>query len=530
MFGEYESGFQKFRRMLEEELVSSSNSTRRSAEWDRCARDPVYFIDTHCRTYDPRLAVAGLDPNIPFRLFDKQKAFIRWLQERESKHEGGLCEKSRDAGVSFLCAAYALHGWLFRPGFKAGFGSRKLEYVDKLGDMDSIFEKMRFMRRKLPEWMLPRGFKPAVHDCHTKLVNPETGAAITGEGGDEIGRGGRVTIYFVDEAAHLERPHLADASLVATTDVRIDVSTPNGPGNPFAVKRFSLSPERVFTLHWRDDPRKDQAWYDRTLKEKGPTVMAAEYDIDYSASLEGICIPGAWVRAAVELDLYPVGEHGADGLYIMQDRRHHRSVPCKGGLDVAEEGNNLSVFIPRWGPVVGDPVSWGKANTTETAWRARDEGIRHKIDELLYDVVGVGAGVKGTLKTPEKPLPFRTRGVNTGEAPTESVWPDGETSKEKFFNLKAELWWSLRCRFERTYEFVKEGKTHPPEDMISIPNCPQLIQELSFPLYERTERGKIQIEKKDDLRRRGIKSPDFAEALVISEAAYAAKLKEFWIR
>jgi hypothetical protein len=233
-------------------------------------------------------------------------------------------------------------------------------------------------------------------------------------------------------------------------------------------------------------------------------------DIDYSASLEGICIPGAWVRAAVGLDL-------------------PRSGKCIAGLDVGEEGNDLSVLIPRWGPVAGDPVSWSKLNTTATAWRARDESNRLGVQEVHYDCIGVGSGVKGTWEESERPLGFTARPVNVGESPTETRWPDGETSQEKFANLKAELWWRLRCRFERAYEFVTQGVDHAPEDMISIVNHPQLIADLSLPLVEYTENGKIRLESKEKLRRRGVKSPDFAEALVLSEAAYAVKKQKMWL-
>lgn len=778
-------------------------SREHAAERAKCAADPVHFIDSYCRTYDPRTAGKSL----PFKLWPRQVEFIRWLQAREAAQEGGICEKSRDVGVSFLCAAYSLHGFLFKPGYKVGFGSRKFQYVDTLGDLDSIFEKIRFMLRNLPTWLLPRGFNHGKHSCYARILNPESGASITGEGGDEIGRGGRCSIYFVDEAAHIERPHLADSGLAATTNVRIDVSTPNGQGNPFYTKRFSgVFP--VFTFHWRDDPRKTDEWAERTKKEKGPVIWASQYDIDYTASLEGICIPAAWVRAAVNFSV-PT-----------------KSARCTAGLDIGEEGNDPTVFIPRHGPVVGQPESWGKQNTTQTAWRARDAATIHGVAELCYDSVGVGcldgstlicgvpvaeldgqtkvrtllgysqssqgyrkgvadlyrvrtqsgrtvvvtashrfltptgwlplshlsigfpiaaddtedenycwgkpisswdrysrdhcpcvgqfpersadavgkawqrdelaslalsllfqyfglpstedfwgriadldyasrrqlllvfcellpttrrtlqqyflttsqirtgrlsdlmeyrlsghfvhgrhrfrfceesmrqcmtanrddgrprfdfatlatnsrqrsnhvsfslrysshcwddiqaiewvrkgefydfhvpvwqhyaaaglwhhnSGVKGTFNSAEKPLSFKARAINVGESPTETVWPDNQTSKEKFFNLKAELWWCLRSRFEKTYEAVTQGVKHKPEDMISIPNNPQLIAEISIPLYEHTESGKIRIESKAKLAARGIKSPDFAEALVLSEASFVLKLKEFWFR
>jgi hypothetical protein len=476
-------------------------------EYQRCAESPAHFVNNYCYTYDPRVTPATMR----FRLFPKQAEYLTWLQNLERSQESGVCEKSRGVGISFLSCAYALHGFLFRSGFKAGFGSRKLHYVDRQGDMDSLFEKIRFMLRKLPEWMLPKGFKFGVHDCYAKLLNPANGAAITGEGGDEIGRGGRTTIYFVDESAHLQHPEMIDSALTETTNVRVDVSTPNGNGNPFYLKRATYPSHRIFTFHWKDDPRKDEAWARKKRADEGETLFASQYDIDYAASLDGIAIPAAWVKAAMGVKLHP-------------------SAKCIAGQDVAEDGNDLSVFVPRRGPVVGDPVSWSRVNTTETAWRARDEAEKLNAAVLCYDSVGVGAGVKGTLNTSERKLRFTPMAINVGKAPSETVWPDGETSQEKFDNLKAELWWSLRCRFERTYEHFMGVKQHPNDEMISLPQHQQLAHELSIPKYFRSDRGKIRIESKKELKARGIKSPDFADALVLSEAYYVMRSNEAWVR
>src|SRR5262249_50856402 len=203
---------------------------------------------------------------------------------------------------------------------------------------------------------------------------------------------------------------------------------------------------------------------------------------------------------------------------------------CVAGFDVGEEGNDLSVLIPRWGSVCGMPVSWGRMNTTAGAWRARDEANRLGATEVYYDAIGPGMGVKGTWKEADTPLGFEAVGVNVGVEPTDAVWPDNRTSKEMFRNLKAELWWRLRYRFERAYEHVAQGIDHPPEVMISIPDHPQLIAELSLPLVEYTEAGLIRVESKEKMRARGVKSPDFAEALALSEAAFACRPRLFWWR
>lgn len=459
----------------------------------KCADDPVYWINHWAWTYDPR---ESLISTMPFDLFPRQAEYIRWIQEREQKQESGLCEKSREMGITWASTAYATHGWLFRPGFSCGFGSRKLDYADKIGDPDSILEKVRIILDNLPLWMMPAKYNREKHANYCKIFNVENGNTITGEGGADIGRGGRKSIYFVDEAAFLENPMSVERSLSQTTRVRIDLSTVNGVGGPFYEKRFS-GKTSVFIFDWRDDPRKNDAWLAEQYRKFDAATVAQEVLRDYSATVEGVCIPGVWVNAAVDLDLPATG-------------------PTIAGFDISDSGQDLNVLSVRRGPKVMKVIHWPGENTTETAWRARDEGNSLMVSEVYFDCVGVGAGVKGTWATSPEPLRFRAVAVNTGESPTDTRWPDGRTSKEKFKNLKAEGWWLLRTRFEKAYEFKVKGIKHPPEEMISIPNVPQLISELSTPKRFFNEAGKIQIESKDAMARRGIKSPDFADALVLS--------------
>lgn len=518
------------RRGAKIERRSAKLGATEQAELERCKVDVSYWINQYCVTYDPRLLESGKDPYLPFQLFPIQEGWLEWMQERAKRQQQGLVEKSRDMGATFLAAAYALHGWLFKPGFSAGFGSRKQELVDKLGDPDSIFEKIRVMLYRLPKWMLPKGFDDGC-DNFCRLVNPATGATITGEGGDEIGRGGRKTVYFIDEAAFLARPELVDRALLETTPVRIYISTPNGNGNPFFKKRFSGTIP-VYTFHWKDDLRKNHyeirdsdgellsigngrveevpagarvvyPWYEEKKATTDPVALAQEIDIDYSASIDGVCIPAKWVQAAVDahivLGIEPRGEIVA-------------------GLDVAASGNNRNVLTTRQGIVVKRIRSWSEPNTTHTAKRTAEHCVSDGVSVLTFDTVGVGVGVSSAFASNDLPFTFQWKALNGGESADASrYWDDGRTSKEKFLNKRAELWGLLRQRFEKTYERVVLGIAHPDEELISIPNEPELISQLSMPLRQSTSNGKEKVESKDDMKKRGVSSPDFADSLAYTE-------------
>jgi hypothetical protein len=505
-------------------------------------RDPSFFVNEFCWTYDPREP----SPFIPFDLYEDQAKALLWLKDLYERGKDGIFEKSRDMGATWLTAAFAVWAWLFKPGSAIGFGSRKLELVDKIGDPKSIFDKIRFIIRNLPGWLLQAkapGFNFKTHDNFCKIINPANGSSITGEGGDEIGRGGRTSIYFVDEAAFLPRPLLVDQALTANSRCKILVSTPRGANNPFAVKRLSQK-FPVYTLHWKSDPRKTAwlivpldweglidsdgelelgqegvdfidygigrppeppaghrviyPWYEELCLKEDPITVAQEYDIDYSASLEGVIIPARWLRACVGLSL-------PDGLSV-------------AGFDVAAGGAE-NVYLMRKGPNVSTITRWREEDPTAAAFRVVRMAEADQIERLFYDAIGVGAGVGGAMKLVRRALTFVWTAVNVGVPPTETRWPDKMKSKEKFANLKAELWWRVRARAERTYQFVMLGVNHPKEDLLSLPPGPDteaLISQLSGVRYFETETGKIIVESKKELARRGVSSPDIAEALILS--------------
>src|SRR6185436_5591944 len=148
---------------------------------------PIHWFNTWVWTYNPKLVgrrdpATGekVSPFLRFKLWPRQVEFIHWLQARMENEEQCLCEKSRDAGISYLCVGFALHQWLFNPGFSATCGSRSLDYVDKKNSPDALFPKMRIMLDRLPEWMLPEGFVRRKHDTKMMLFNPANEAVITG--------------------------------------------------------------------------------------------------------------------------------------------------------------------------------------------------------------------------------------------------------------------------------------------------------------------------------------------------------------
>ncbi len=491
------------------------------------------FIDHWGVTFDPRNIESEQPALVPFILFPKQREWVRFLIRKWKGQQPGITEKSRDMGLSWLCVATACTLSLLFKDMAIGFGSRKEEYVDKLGSPKALFYKARAFMRNLPVEF--RGGWEEKRDApHMRIQFPATGSVLTGEAGDNIGRGDRSSIYFVDEEAFLERPMLVEASLSQTTNCRQSISTPNGRGNPFAQKRFAGKIE-VFTFHWRDDPRKDDAWYAKQLDELDAVTIAQEIDLNYDASATGILIPNAWIQAAInahiKLGITPTGR-------------------TFGAMDVADEGIDKNAFAVRRGVLLQDVTEWsGKGDdifgSVQHAFGLADE---HGIETWWYDADGLGAGVRGDARVinearrgggnkPHTVEPFRGSGkVYRPEAAIPTAQPNAggrdrnDRKNEDFFaNAKAQGWWDLRVRFQRTFRavaLVADGQPNPynPDDLIfidgSMPALSKLTGELTQPTYTPNTAGKIVVDKAPE----GTRSPNLADAVMI---VYAPRRSSF---
>ncbi len=477
--------------------------------------NPVDFINDWGMTSDPRNVELGLPSSIPFLMFPKQEDWVVWFVDLWRQRQRGLTEKTRDMGMSWLCVAVACWTVLFHDGATVGIGSRKEEYVDKIGDPKSLFWKARFFLEHIPA-EFRGGWDRKKHSPHMQVSIPATGGVIMGEAGDNIGRGNRTTWYLVDESAHIERPQLVDAALSATTYCRQDVSSVNGLGNPFAQLRHS-GKVPVFTFHWRDDPRKDDAWYAKICNDNDAVTVAQEYDINYSASATGVLIPSSWVQLAI-------GSHLKLGIEPTGVRR--------AAFDVADEGKDKNALAGKYGILVDYLDEWsGKGDDIfGSVQRVFDACDAQRIEGFLYDSDGLGAGVRGDARIVNEQrrdlgrreiivAPFRGSGAVHD--------PEGEMVKDRknkdmFMNAKAQAWWALRVRFQKTARAVTmaaEGRDWRaeinPDDTISLsPDLPllgRLSMELSQPTYSQSVSGKFVVDKAPD----GTVSPNLADAVMI---------------
>lgn len=449
--------------------------------------NPADFISDWGTTSDPRNAEVGRPVDVPFLLFPKQREYIEWLYTQWKAREDGVTEKSRDAGVSWLCCAFGAWMWLFYPQTVVGFGSRKEEYVDTLGDPKSLFWKIRAFLNGLPKEFRPDGYNEREHAPFMRILNPENGASIVGEAGDNIGRGNRTSIYFKDESAFYDRPDAIDAALSQTSNCKMDVSTPNGAGNPF-YKKAKGGKIKKFIFSWRDDPRKDDAWYAKQCERLEPHIVAQEIDRNYEASVVNAFIAGDIVDDA--------------------QRRGPANFPMTGklrvGVDPARFGNDKFAVTIRRGRVVLKMVETQNLDSIQgAAWvKSLIEPYGERPEQIAVDEIGVGAGVVDQLKGWYGNIVV---GINS------SIRMDGDKKREEmvverateviYYNTRAFMWGEMK-------EWMKGA---------SIPMDNELKAELTSIRYG-YRGGSILLESKDDMRKRGVKSPNKADSLAMTFA------------
>lgn len=503
------------------------------------AKNPVLFIEHWCITYDPRNAGTDKPTKMPFLLFKRQKEFITFLYECVTLQNNGLVEKCRDVGATWLCCAFSVWLWLFWDGSSVGWGSRKEQLVDKLGDPDSIFEKIRIIVKNLPRFLWPKGFSDTEHMPFMRVVNPENDATITGEAGDNIGRGGRKLIYFKDESAHYERPEKIEAALGDTTRVQIDISSVNGTGNVFYRNRqagevwtpfvpMNRKKRTVFIFDWRDHPYKTPEWHEERRKDYADRGMshlfAQEVDRNYSAAKMGVILKRHWLDALVDAHKHPrlAGLGLDDGAWF-------------GAVDVADEGGDLNAFSGRKARVLKKLSKWGDGDTGFTTRNVVNHCTGLGPMTVQYDSIGVGAGVKAESNRMREAGIMRDDLSFVGWSAAGKVLnPEGRVvpkdknspkNKDYYQNIRAQAWFEFARCAEYTYRLLlpetdENYIADEPnvEDIISIsseigPMLSGLLDELTqVTAAPNLQTGKMSINKKGE----GEKSPNCGDSVIMN--------------
>lgn len=213
--------------------------------------------------------------------------------------------------------------------------------------------------------------------------------------------------------------------------------------------------------------------------EKSPSFTARVLGRFPDSSVDAL-FPGELIRLAQALILTP-----------------RETTPRIIGVDVARYGDDETVFMLRHGGrarCIYRSLDT-KPNPMTTAGRVIFAAREHGASKIYVDATGVGGPLVDRLR--ELDLPgIQVEGVNFGAAPLD---------KERFADVRAECFWNVRERMTQG-ELDIDGEDQDLEAELSV-------LKTAF-----TSGGKIRIESKDAMRKRGIPSPNIADALAVSFA------------
>ena len=245
---------------------------------EKCSRGAegcLFWINYFVWLYEPR----SLDnKTIPFLSYPYQDETIEAIIHSVEHKEDLFIDKSRDMGVTWIVLTVFYWGFLFKE-WSTLAGSRKQEEVDTLGDMSTLFPKLRYIHSNLPHWM-----RIETMDAFMRISAPLKNNSITGESTNEnFGTGGRYNAILFDEHAKWGGTAWAAwTSAAQATPCRISVSTPFGSGTKQAELRESEI--KQLHLHWTLHPEKKLGLYDITQEErdskelKGALTRSPWYD------------------------------------------------------------------------------------------------------------------------------------------------------------------------------------------------------------------------------------------------------------
>lgn len=481
---------------------AAESKENRAVIYKQVAADPLFFINNFIITYNPREKIKV----IPMVMFPRQEEMLLFIQDCYEKGSWGTITKCRYTGASVVCTAFMLHKLMFEPAFSGSLSSNKADSVDKLGDPDSLFGKLDSMYEWLPPWLKPFDWS---QNRKIKLIqNPVTGGTIKGYSGDNIGRGGRSSLAIIDESAHIERDVNAIAAMSENTDCAILVTTPNGKNNEHY--RLHMSPEvKSFMFQWQDDPRRDAAWAEAQKLKLGDDMFARELGCSFDTADGKSFIPLSMVESIIGADIKSTAYGSAFG--STSDRIL--------GLDLAKTGDK-NILCLRDGNTVVHLENLGHGEVDETIHKVLAFWQEHKFQKLVYDATGLGDTFKTIMQLVEPNYEGMFELTGYKGAGSSKSWDDNSnaTNDKVTYNLRAVSWRDMKRRIEKTSNIATgriPAEAVDPEELIIIPNHRELIEDLAAPSCE-FRGNKLLIESKESMRERGLKSTDWADALMYS--------------
>lgn len=260
-------------------------------------------------------------------------------------------------------------------------------------------------------------------------------------------------------------------------------------GNPTRNSGLFFKTHHVLATEWKtyhvsclDSPRVAKDFVKQIADTYGPESNAYRVRVlgEFALRDDDTLIPAELVDAAMTRDVVLDEKEGV--VY---------------GIDVARYGDDRSVLCKRRGNVVVEFRVWQGLDLMQLTGAIVNEAKIDKPAEMCIDSIGLGSGVADRLRE----LGHVVRDVNVSEA---------SAMNPQAAKLRDELWLSVK-------EWLNARACR-------IPKMDELRQELVAPTYTFTSNGKVKVEGKAEMKKRGLRSPDLADSLCLTFASIASRV------
>lgn len=335
-----------------------------------------------------------------------------------------------------------------------------------------VVQSDKIFHKSSPKEWWARAISPSV-----KAGKDEQAETLAGLHGDHL-------LIVCDEASGIPDPVYVplEGALTQEDNKVLLIGNPTKNKGYFHETQFSPDVKHLWNgIHWdsrnSSNVTKDMVNYFATKYGIDSNVFRIRVAGEPPLEDEKTLIPLHWALQCVDSGVTCADE---DPLYL--------------GVDVARYGDDKSIILPRQGLVISPWETFQSMNTHTLGGFIQQCYVDNEASGIAIDEVGVGAGVCDWLL---KHGHMKTFGVNVARAANDNL---------KHHRLRDELWCRVRDKcMKGVYNF-------PPGPMGQ-----ELCDELSSPLYSFDSNNAIQVESKSDMKKRGVMSPNIADALCLTE-------------
>lgn len=467
------------------------------------------------RKFAPKFLIIRTKSGLPKTFqFNRAQLYLHERLERQRELTGrvrAVILKGRQQGCSTYIQARFFHQVVTSRGKKAFILTHDKEATKNLFSMAQRFYE------NLEPGLIPKPDTANAKELYFREF--DSGYAVGTAGNKAVGRSQTIQLLHASEVGFYQfaQEHSQGIMQAVAGDKGTEIimeSTANGIGNYFHQRWLeAMNPDSDYQAiflpwYWQDEytyisenmklTDEEQELFE-VYGDSGLTVphlawrrkKISEFSKDYEAGRERFNVE--YPLNATEAFKNAIARAFINSKYV--ERARHEQVEWGNnliiGVDVAISDRDRTAIIRRKGRCAYNLERFGNHNTMEIVGRIKRIIMDEKPARVYVDCIGIGAGVVDRLRE----MGFDcVEGINVARSAND---------KERFKNLRAELWSDMR-------EWLMG------ELPVQIPDEDELHGELCSLGFKETSSGQIQIESKDDLRARGLPSPDGADALALT--------------